>query len=64
MQLRSGSETVIRRTLRTLHIRGWHAQAKDMMKIIDLANMSKEVLEKCLEIVDTCSAELVVNGRD
>ena len=54
-QLRSIREGVVRRMLRKLHIRWFHASAKRMMTLLEAAGVSKDVCLLIPSIVDTCS---------
>lgn len=53
-ELRSVREGVVRRCLRKLHLRWWHAPAKRMRELLQHAGASREVLPLIDEIVDTC----------
>ena len=54
-QLRSIREGVVRRMLRKLHIRWFHASSKRMMTLLEAAGVSKEVILLIPSIIDTCS---------
>ena len=54
--LRSANPAVVRRTLRLLHIRWWHASAKKMMGLLKAANAPASAISQVDEIVDTCKA--------
>eukprot|EP00434_Breviolum_minutum_P026800 symbB.v1.2.023686.t2/scaffold2188.1/size86315/1 len=54
-QLKSIREGVVRRMLRKLHIRWFHASSKRMMTLLEAAGVSKEVILLIPSIVDTCS---------
>ena len=51
--LRSQNSAVVRRTLRMLHIRWWHASAKRMYDILNSTGVSLS-MSLIQEIVDTC----------
>ena len=53
-ELRSVREGVVRRCLRKLHLRWWHAPAKRMRELLQHAGAPREVLPLIDEIVDTC----------
>ena len=55
-QLRSDDPGLVKRTLRTLHVRWWHSQAHDMIRILSLAGLPKSVTDQIKPIVDTCRA--------
>ena len=54
-QLRSIREGVVRRTLRKLHIRWFHAGTKRMQTLLQAAGVHRDVLTLIPSIVDTCS---------
>ena len=54
--LRSRSPAVVRRTLRTLHLRWWHVPAKQMRKLLQAAGAPVDAIKQVDEIVDTCRA--------
>ena len=53
-QLRSIRAGVVRRTLRKLHIRWYHAGAKKMQTLLQAAGVSPDILLMIPSIVDTC----------
>ena len=53
-QLRSLREGIVRRTLRKLHIRWFHASSKRMMTLLEAAGVKKDVIQLVPQIVDTC----------
>ena len=53
-QLRSLREGIVRRTLRKLHIRWFHASSKRMMTLLEAASVKKDVIQLVPQIVDTC----------
>ena len=52
--LHSVDAGVVKRTLRRLHIRLWHAPAARMIELLRLAGAPTEAIKKVKEIVDTC----------
>ena len=52
--LRIGTAAQIRRTLRKLHLRWWHAQRAPMERILSAAGVPTAVIQMILDIVDTC----------
>ena len=52
--LRSYNEAVVRRTLRTLHIRWFHASAEKMAKLLAAAGAPGDTVKLVHDIVDTC----------
>ena len=52
--LHSSGEGVVRRTLRRLHIRFWHAPSAKLIEIFCIAGAPQEALKLVEEIVDTC----------
>ena len=52
--LHSTNELVVRRTLRRLHIRFWHAASAKLIEILRVAGAPQEALKLVKEIVDTC----------
>ena len=52
--LRTGSEAELRRVLRRLHLRWWHARASSMHKILKAAGVLTSALNLIHEIVDSC----------
>jgi len=52
--LRSANPAVVRRTLRLLHIRWWHASAEKMTNLLRSAGLPVAVLNMVDAIVDTC----------
>ena len=52
--LRSNQPGVVRRVLRRLHIRLWHAPAARMLDLLTKAGLPKETLDMIPAIVDTC----------
>ena len=52
--LRSTDLKVITRTLRSLHIRWWHASTARMVGILRAAGLSKQVLDAVKPVHDTC----------
>eukprot|EP00959_Pyramimonas_sp_CCMP1952_P083582 1747292-Pyramimonas_sp.AAC.1 len=57
--LKSADMNLVRRTLRVLHIRWWHAQAHDMIRMLQNAGVPMEVCKMAHDIVDTCRACLM-----
>ena len=53
-ELRSVREGVMRRALRQLHLRWWHAPAKRMRELLQLAGANSKALDAIQDIVDTC----------
>jgi len=53
-QLRSIREGVVRRTLRKLHIRWYHASLKRMRTLLEAAGVGSDVLSLLPTIIDTC----------
>ena len=47
-------EAIVRRTLRRLHIRFWHAPAKRLEEILRQAGAPSRAIKLCKEIVETC----------
>ena len=54
MDLRSIREGVVRRALRKLHIRWFHASSQRMKTLLSAAGVPREVLALVHQIVDTC----------
>lgn len=54
--LHSGNQLLIRRTLRKLHVRLWHAGIKKMTELLRTAGAPPEALKLIEVIVDTCPA--------
>jgi hypothetical protein len=54
--LRAGNEASIRRTLRRLHLRWWHASTANMNRLLSAAGCPNTTLQLIPEIVDTCRA--------
>ena len=52
--LHSGDDLVIRRTLRRLHVRFWHAAAKRMVELLKRAGAPDSAIKLVAEIVETC----------
>ena len=52
--LHSTNDTVVRRTLRRLHIIFWHAASAKLIEILRLAGAPHSALKLVKEIVDTC----------
>ena len=52
--LHSTNTMVVRRTLRRLHIRFWHAPSAKLIEILRIAGAPQEALRLVKEIVDTC----------
>jgi len=52
--LHSRDENVVRRTLRRLHIRFWHASASRLEELLRHAGAPSSVMAAVKEIVDTC----------
>ena len=52
--LHSEDEAVVKRTLRRLHIRFWHAAAAKLVEILRLAGAPRSALALVQWIVDTC----------
>ena len=52
--LHSTNDTVVRRTLRRLHIRFWHAPSAKLIEILRVAGAPQQALRLVKEIVDTC----------
>ena len=52
--LHSSDDKVVRRTLRRLHIRFWHAASAKLIKILRVAGAPQEALKLVKETVDTC----------
>ena len=52
--LHSTNDRVVRRTLRRLHIRFWHAASAKLIEILRVAGAPQEALKLVKEIVDTC----------
>jgi len=52
--LHSTNDGVLRRTLRRLHVRFWHAGTSKMIEILRLAGAPNNALKIIKEIVDTC----------
>ena len=51
---RTNREADIRRSLRKLHVRWWHASAPTMRRMLERVGVSDEVLKMIPETVDTC----------
>ena len=47
-------EAIVRRTLRRLHIRFWHAPAKRLEEILRQAGAPSRAIKLCKEVVETC----------
>ena len=54
LQLRSVRESIVRRTLRLLHIRWYHASTQKMKNLLSAAGVEPRVLQIVPTIVDTC----------
>ena len=52
--LHSVDAGVVKRTLRRLHIRLWHAPAARMIELLRLAGAPSSAIKQVKEIVDTC----------
>ena len=52
--LRTGTDAQIRRELRKLHLRWWHATRTQMERVLRAAGCPKSVTDKVADIVDTC----------
>ena len=52
--LHSTNEAVVKRTLRRLHIRFWHAATARLVEILRLAGAPRSALVLVKDIVDTC----------
>ena len=52
--LHSSDEAVVKRTLRRLHIRFWHAAAAKLVEILRMAGAPRSALNLVKDIVDTC----------
>lgn len=52
--LHSTTDTVVRRTLRRLHIRFWHAASAKLLEILRVAGAPQQALKLVKEIFDTC----------
>ena len=52
--LRTGNEADIRRELRKLHLRWWHATRTQMEKTLDAAGVPQQVLQLIPSIIETC----------
>ena len=52
--LHSTNDRVVRRTLRRLHIRFWHAASAKLIEILRVAGAPREALKLVKEIDDTC----------
>ena len=52
--LHSTDTNVVKRTLRRLHIRFWHAAASKLVEILRLAGAPRSALQLVKDIVDTC----------
>eukprot|EP00435_Cladocopium_sp_Y103_P052682 s894_g16.t1 len=53
-QLRSIREGVVRRTLRKLHLRWYHAGSKKMQVLLEAAGVNPQILAMIPSIIDTC----------
>eukprot|EP00435_Cladocopium_sp_Y103_P051132 s594_g15.t1 len=53
-QLRSIREGVVRRTLRKLHIRWYHAGSRKMQVLLEAAGVNPQILAMIPSIIDTC----------
>ena len=60
--LHSVDEGVVRRTLRRLHVRYWHAAAGRMKELLQHGGAPERALSMVKEIVDTC--RVAECGRD
>ena len=54
--LRSASRVVVSQTLRQIHSRLWHAPAKRMRDLLQMAGAPEHVLAEDQNVVDTCSS--------
>ena len=52
--LHSTDEAVVKRTLRRLHVRFWHAPAARLTEILRLAGAPRSALSKTKDTVETC----------
>ena len=52
--LHSTNDGVVRRTIRRLHVRFWHASAAKLVEILRLAGAPKDAFKRVKAIVDTC----------
>ena len=52
--LHSSDDAVVKRTLRRLHIRFWHAAAAKLVEILRMAGGPRRALNLVKDIVDTC----------
>ena len=52
--LHSSDDAVVKRTLRRLHIRFWHASASKLVEILRMAGAPKSALTLVKGTVDTC----------
>ena len=52
--LHSRCDEVVRRTLRRLHVRYWHAPAKRLKELLQHAGAPAKALEMAKQVVDTC----------
>ena len=55
MQLRSIREGIVRRALRRLHLRWYHANNKRMRNLLEAVGVAPSVLNMIPSIIDTCS---------
>ena len=52
--LRSDNEGVVRRTLRRMHIRLWHAPVAKLKALLEAGGVPSKVVEMIQSVVDTC----------
>ena len=52
--LRTGTDAQIRREIRKLHLRWWHATRTQMERVLRAAGCPSSVTEKVADVVDTC----------